>query len=375
MQILSPMWVYFNAISIFREFELWRLVTNFFFFGKINIDFFFHMFFLTRYAKMLEEGPLLLSTVAICLQLQQGICSFAGTRSLYACCVVRNYECTYSYLLRNGASFATAGSFRGRSADFLWMLIFGGFVMCCIAPFVNIHFLGSSLTFMMVYVWGRRNENVHMSVLGLLHFTAPYFPWVLLGFSLLIGKDSRTVDLVGMVAGHMYFFLEDVFPQLRGKRPLKTPRLLHALFGTSDEEGDEGVVNIRANLNQQHAVHQRQQQQQQQEEQLHEHRGENERAASEAAADEQDVGQSGQERSTSASLKNNSPGEEDSGLHHPASFERHAKNNHAEANSVAHEARFRGETDAGTSGEDSASKHARSSPTDRNGLGQKEHDE
>jgi Derlin-2/3 len=48
--------VYFNAISIFRGLELWRLITNFFFFGSINIDFLFHMFFLTRYAKMLEEG-------------------------------------------------------------------------------------------------------------------------------------------------------------------------------------------------------------------------------------------------------------------------------------------------------------------------------
>jgi hypothetical protein len=53
---------------------------------------------------------------------------------------------------------APAGSFRGRSADFLWMLLFGGTLLTCIAPFVNIQFLGSSLTFMMVYVWGRRHQ-------------------------------------------------------------------------------------------------------------------------------------------------------------------------------------------------------------------------
>ncbi len=51
-----------------------------------------------------------------------------------------------------------AGSFRGRSADFLWMLLFGGALLTCIAPWVNIQFLGSSLTFMMVYVWGRRHQ-------------------------------------------------------------------------------------------------------------------------------------------------------------------------------------------------------------------------
>ena len=43
-----------------------------------------------------------------------------------------------------------AGSFRGRTADFLWMLIFGGALLTALAPFTSIEFLGSSLTFMMV---------------------------------------------------------------------------------------------------------------------------------------------------------------------------------------------------------------------------------
>jgi Derlin-2/3 len=38
------------------------------------------------------------------------------------------------------------------------MLLFGGALLTTIAPFVNIQFLGSSLTFMMVYVWGRRHQ-------------------------------------------------------------------------------------------------------------------------------------------------------------------------------------------------------------------------
>jgi Derlin-2/3 len=33
------------------------------------------------------------------------------------------------------------------------MLLFGGALLTLVAPFVNIQFLGSSLTFMMVYVW------------------------------------------------------------------------------------------------------------------------------------------------------------------------------------------------------------------------------
>ena len=76
----------------------------------------------------------------------------------------------------------------------------GGILLTSIAPFVNIQFLGSSLTFMMVYVWGRRHQYVNLSFLGIFNFTAPYLPWVLLPFSLMLGS-SPVVDLLGMAAG------------------------------------------------------------------------------------------------------------------------------------------------------------------------------
>ena len=136
LDVISPFSVYFNARLIFYKFELWRLFTNFFFFGSLGakevavvyvvtclmlllgvllgLDFLFHMFFLARYCRLLEEG-----------------------------------------------------SFRNRTADFFYMLVFGGVLLTSCAPFVNIQFLGSSLTFMMVYVWGRRNQYVNMNFLGM----------------------------------------------------------------------------------------------------------------------------------------------------------------------------------------------------------------
>jgi len=159
---------------------VWRLFTNFFFFGSIGLDFLFHMFFLVRYCRLLEEG-----------------------------------------------------SFRGRTADFVAMLLFGGALLCACSPFTDVPpFLGSALAFMMVYVWGRRNEHVRMSFLGLFQFRAPYLPWVLLGFSVMLG-NSPSVDLMGIGVGHIYFFLEDVFPHTpagRGRRVLQTPQALHALL-------------------------------------------------------------------------------------------------------------------------------------------------
>eukprot|EP01026_Neomeris_dumetosa_P022783 TRINITY_DN1963_c0_g1_i3.p1 TRINITY_DN1963_c0_g1~~TRINITY_DN1963_c0_g1_i3.p1 ORF type:complete len:272 (-),score=25.18 TRINITY_DN1963_c0_g1_i3:280-1095(-) len=180
LEIVTPLQLYFNSRLIFQNFEVWRLLTNFLFFGNLGIDFIFHMYFLVRYSKALEEG-----------------------------------------------------SFRGKSADFLWMLLFGAFIMLSIAPFINVQFLGMSLTFMMVYVWGRRHQYVQLSFLGLFTFTAPYLPWVLMAFSLLLG-GSVVQDMVGLVAGHIYYFLEDIYPRMSGRRLLKTPGIVKALFPRDD---------------------------------------------------------------------------------------------------------------------------------------------
>jgi len=172
LDLVSPFSLYFNLRLVMVKLQVWRLVTNFFFFGALGIDFLFHMFFLARYCRLLEEG-----------------------------------------------------SFRGRTVDFAVMLVFGGALMCVSSVFISAPpFLGSSLAFMMVYVWARRNDDVRMSFLGLFTFRAPFLPWVLLGFSVLLG-NSPSVDLMGIAVGHLYFFLDDVYPHTRAGDPHLSPHL------------------------------------------------------------------------------------------------------------------------------------------------------
>ena len=91
-------------------------------------------------------------------------------------------------------------------------------------------FLSTSLTFMIVYVWARRNPQVLMNFLGVFNFAAPFMPWVLLGFSLLLSGHLPVADLIGIGAGHAYFYLVDVFPLLYGWTPVKTPQMLKDLL-------------------------------------------------------------------------------------------------------------------------------------------------
>ena len=88
---------------------------------------------------------------------------------------------------------------------------------------------------MQVYVWSRRNPHVQMSFLGLFTFTAPYLPWVLLGFTVIIGTNP-IIDILGMIAGHLYYFLEDVYPIMSGRRILTTPSIVKALFPRAEVE-------------------------------------------------------------------------------------------------------------------------------------------
>lgn len=183
LEIISPFQLYFNPDLILRHFQLWRLVTNFLFFGSLGFNFLFNIIFTYRYCRMLEEG-----------------------------------------------------SFRGRTADFVYMFLFGGVLTSIVALFVNLVFLGHAFTIMLVYVWSRRNPYVRMNFLGLLNFQAPFLPWVLLAFSLLLG-NSIVVDLMGIAVGHIYFYLEDVFPNHPGGlKILTTPRLLKWMFDPAIED-------------------------------------------------------------------------------------------------------------------------------------------
>lgn len=77
---------------------------------------------------------------------------------------------------------------------------------------------------------------MRMNFLGMFPFTAPYLPWVLLAFSALLGSPLSS-DMLGIVVGHLFYFLEFVYPevaQMRGwsvKQLMRAPRVVQQLCG------------------------------------------------------------------------------------------------------------------------------------------------
>ena len=141
------------------------------------------------------------------------------------------------------------GSFRSNSVDFFFMYLFGALLMTLIAPFVKLLFLGHAFTIMLVYIWAKRNTAIQLSLFGLFNFRAPHLPWILLGFSLILGNSVLT-DVLGISIGHIYYYLQDVFPHLPGGfRLLKTPKFIVYLFNPSEYYLDRLNSQISSTVN------------------------------------------------------------------------------------------------------------------------------
>jgi Derlin-2/3 len=170
--------------------QYWRLITTFLYFGPLSIDLIFHVFFMQRYSRLLEEAS-------------------------------------------------------GRSpAHFSWLLLYACASLICISPLVSIPFLGQSLSSTLVYIWSRRNPDTRLSFLGLLVFTAPYLPWVLMGFSLILHGTIPKDEIMGVVIGHIWYFFCDVYPPLHnGHRPFDPPGWWVRLFERRPREETADAIN------------------------------------------------------------------------------------------------------------------------------------
>ena len=129
--------------------------------------------------------------------------------------------------------------FEGRRADFVWMLsllIISTNVLA--GGLMGMMLLTGTYLCALLWIFCRRHEDSTMS-LYMFDFGAKIFPWIFLGFCVLIGKYTIVEGLLGFCIGHMYFFLSDVFPKTHKMELLKTPRFLRNYF--PDERIGRGI--------------------------------------------------------------------------------------------------------------------------------------
>eukprot|EP01122_Echinamoeba_exundans_P003374 TRINITY_DN13487_c0_g1_i1.p1 TRINITY_DN13487_c0_g1~~TRINITY_DN13487_c0_g1_i1.p1 ORF type:complete len:250 (-),score=17.83 TRINITY_DN13487_c0_g1_i1:36-785(-) len=190
-------WQYLILIfeEVFYKFQIWRLVSAFIWHGPITkatgFAFLINMVFLVRYASALEKHD-----------------------------------------------------FAGRTADFLFMVLFGALNLLGIQAFLTffmpswapLPLLGPALIVMLIYYWSKITPNVTMTFLLGIQFKSQWFPWVLVAFTVLTGGDPR-MELMGIAAGHIYFFLNDMYPRIYGRTLISTPQFIKGWFPQAPRPG------------------------------------------------------------------------------------------------------------------------------------------
>merc|ERR1711865_347411 len=147
--LISPMTLALIPQQVFQKFEIWRLVTNMMFMGKLGFGFLMHLMFLHNHSPGLED-----------------------------------------------------------------------FIDRTDGP-------GAYLFF--IYVWSRCFAQQQVSFMFGLKFEGSYLPWVLVAFTVVMG-GSPVMDLVGIAAGHLYYFLTVVYPNAGNRRFLHAPQFMKNLF-------------------------------------------------------------------------------------------------------------------------------------------------
>ncbi|KAF1813262.1 ER membrane protein [Eremomyces bilateralis CBS 781.70] len=189
--VLTPFQLFYSYRAVFHKSQYWRLISTFLYVGPINLDLLFHIFFLQRYCRFLEESS-------------------------------------------------------GRSAaHFAWLMAYASITLLCIAPFFSIAFLGSALSSTLVYIWSRRNPDSLLSFLGLIVFRAPFLPWVLIAFGVIFSNTVPKDEVCGIAVGHVWYYFNDIYPRLHNDhRPLDPPQWWVRLFeGDPQEHGEEPTLD------------------------------------------------------------------------------------------------------------------------------------
>lgn len=198
-----PDTLYFAWPLTWGNFEIWRFFTNFIFFGDFSFPFLIQLYLLVTYSSRLEKNP-----------------------------------------FPSGG-----GTHEGTTADYVWMMVLGGLTMSlCNILFATLDppvatmtgellysrwpAMAPSMVFMILYLWSKRNPLAIAGFFGF-KFQAFYLPWVFLVFHVLVGASIEK-DLLGIAAGHLYYFLLEELPYtetpMRGKHLITTPQWLQNMM-------------------------------------------------------------------------------------------------------------------------------------------------
>jgi Derlin-2/3 len=164
---------------VFGKYQVWRILTTFFFIGGFSFPFVIKMIWIVNYGGALE-------------------------RSKYSF----NEVPTYLFLML----------FSATSLVLISLLIKPLGLMLLADPFI----------FTLIYIWSKSFPTERVSILGLFQVQAFYLPFAFAGITVIMG-GSPIPDIVGIVVGHVFYYLMEIYPFQYNRRLIQTPQFLRTL--------------------------------------------------------------------------------------------------------------------------------------------------
>lgn len=158
---ISEHQLFFSTYYVFQKHQYWRIVTSFMYFGKMGLMFAVRILELVTFASYLEAQ------------------TFGPTRR----------------------------------PQYAWFLLCTSLSLLVVGSFFSIRFMSYPLSWIVIYVWSRKNRHMRISFLGIVTITAPYYPFFELLFKLIQSNVEFKDIVAGLVLGHLYYFLEELWPR------------------------------------------------------------------------------------------------------------------------------------------------------------------
>jgi len=180
--VIDPMNYIFDFNAVKDRFEIWRLVTPFCILGKFSFPTAIALYMMVQYSKRHEMSP-----------------------------------------------YNTGGG--SGTADYATTVLFGMALMLAVSAsgIFQMVVMCQHLVYMTLYLWSKRDANQDVSIYGF-PVKASQLPFAYLGITVVMGNDPSPI-IVGIVSGHVYYFLVEVVPAMYGKDVIHTPAFLVDFFG------------------------------------------------------------------------------------------------------------------------------------------------
>lgn len=121
------------------------------------------------------------------------------------------------FLLYRNSSDLELNHFGRRTADYTWsLLVMGSVILAANYPLGSAVLFGPLLN-ALVYVWARANPTSSVSFFGMVNCPSRWLPYVYIGLDLLQGGPPAAIQSsTGLLAGYVYWLLDQVLPAQRG---------------------------------------------------------------------------------------------------------------------------------------------------------------